>query len=141
MVALVGVVFAAAACGEPSIPGPAASGLQRRVASIRVAVEAGEIELASGRLSDLARRVGRLLKRGVIDDGAAIEILDAIDAVRAALPLAPASTADPTVTPTGSPPPEVPAEEAGGAKGNEEGKKEGHGKGEGQGDEGHGNDD
>jgi hypothetical protein len=139
VIGLATVAFAASACGEPSIPRPAASGLQRRVANVRAAVETGDVELAAGRLTALARRVGRLLERGVIDDAAAIEILDAIEAVRAALPLAPAGTADPAVTPTASPsPPEVPTEEGGG---DEEGKKEGHGKGEGHGDEGHGNDD
>jgi hypothetical protein len=137
VIALAAVAFAASACGEP-IPRPAASGLQRRVANVRVAVEAGDVELASGRLTALARRVGRLLERGVIDEAAAIEILDAIEAVRAALPLAPAGPADPAVTPTESPSPsEVPTEEGGG---HEEGKKEGHGKDEGHGDEGHGND-
>jgi hypothetical protein len=132
------VAFVAAACGEPSIPRGAAGGLQRRVANIRSAVEAGEVELAEGRLTALARRVGRLLERGVIDDAAAIEILDAIEAVGAALPLASTGTDEPAVTPTASPsPPDLPGEEGGG---NEEGKKEGHGKNEGHGDEGHGND-
>jgi hypothetical protein len=138
-IALAAVAFAAAACGEPSIPRAAAGGLQRRVANIRVAVEAGEVEVASGRLTDLARRVDRLLERGVIDDAAAIEIVAAIEAVRAALALAPAGTADPSVTPSATPPPsETPAEEGGG---NEEEKGKGHGTGEGHGDEGHGKDD
>jgi hypothetical protein len=77
------------ACAEPSLPRAVADDLQRRVHSIRLAVEAGEVGTARGRLDALAADVAALLERGAIDGAKAGEILDAAEVVRASLRLAP----------------------------------------------------
>lgn len=120
--------LALAGCGA-SVPEPVSGALQARVAGVRTAVEDGRTYLARQRLRQLATDVARLIDRGVLDEGAGLEILDAIAEVSSVLTLAPEPS--PTVTETTPPPP--PDEDGG------EGK--GKGKGKGYGDEGHGNDD
>jgi hypothetical protein len=133
-VLLVGALLAGG-CGDPAIPRGVARDLQADVASIRVVVEEGRVFAARARLTRLTADVTQLLDRGVIDEGAAMEILDAAAAVRAALTLAPTSSA--TTTETTSPSPEDGGEE-GGHGGNAYGQDKDKGKGKGK---GHGNDD
>jgi hypothetical protein len=131
-VAVLVAALLAGACGEPTIPPASAQALQLRVARIRSAVESGRVAAARARLATLTGEVSELLDSDVIDEGTAMEILDAAEAVRAALGLAPSPS--PTVTETTTPPPPPDEREDDGNKG------EGKGKGKGHGDEGHGND-
>jgi hypothetical protein len=95
--------------------------LQDRVATIRSAVEDGRVFFARQQLGRLSTDVDELLDRGLIPDGTAIGIIDAVNAVRDALGLAPA--ASPTVAPTTEPPPP----EDHGDEGKHHGEDKGHG--------------
>jgi hypothetical protein len=127
---LVGALLAGG-CGDPAIPRGVARDLQADVATIRVVVEEGRVFAARTRLDRLTQDVTKLLDRGVIDEGTAMEILDAAAAVRAALTLAPTSSATPTETP--SPSPEE-GEGEGGNEGNAYGKDKDKDKDKGNGD-------
>jgi hypothetical protein len=120
----------AGACAEAAIPRAEAQGLQTVVARIRSAAEAGKISAARLRLVKLTDEVEQLLDDGLIAQGTAMEILDAAAAVRAALTLAPTSSATPTETP--SPSPDESDEDGGNAYGQDKDKDK---------DKGHGNDD
>ena len=139
--AFVVVALLAGSCGEAAFPRATAQDLQGRVADIRSAVEEGRVFAARQQLDKLTTIVGRLMENDVVDDGTAIEILDAAADVRAALELAPTSSATPTETtsPTESISPTPPPEE--GEEGNGHGSDKDKDKGGGQGDKGHGNDD
>jgi hypothetical protein len=140
MVAVVAALLAGA-CGEAAFPRATAEDLQGRVADIRTAVEDGRVFAARQQLGKLTRVVGRLMEDGVVDDGTAIEILDAAADVQATLELAPTSSSTPTETstPTESISPSPPPEEEEGEGGNAYGQDKDKGKGHGE--EGQGNDD
>lgn len=122
-------------CGQPSMPRRVSRDLQARVATIRDALEGGQRSEARHELARLARRVDRLLERGLLAEGTAVEILGAARDVGPLLRLAPAPS--PTVEET-PPPPDV--DGGGNVDGKAKGKDKGGGNGTG-GDEGHGNDD
>lgn len=139
VVLTIGAVLSSA-CGASDLPPAAAEGLQQRVALIRRAAEAGRPGLASGRLERLIEAVRTLLRRGVVDEGRVVEILEAAEAVMAELEVLPSS---PSPSPSSPPSPSPDEEDDGEGEGEGEGNGKGKGKenGEGKSDEGHGNDD
>lgn len=133
-----------AGCGEPSIPRAASQDLQARVATIREALEGRRPSLARQQLTRLTRDVRGLLRRDVITEATGIEILEAAEAVRALVSLAPQPS--PTVTETTTAPPPPPDEDddegegEGEGHGHDEDKEKGEGKGKGNEGEGHADD-
>jgi hypothetical protein len=108
------------ACADPGLPRAVADDLQRRVHSIRLAVETGEVGTARGRLDALAADVAALLERGAIDEAKAGEILDAAEVVRASLRLAPTAVATQSSSPS-------PVDEQGHGSDKDKDKDEGQG--------------
>jgi hypothetical protein len=99
--ALALVVVLIGACGRSDLSREAAQDLQRRVATVRAAAEAGKPVLARTRLRALTSTVGSLVDQGLLDDQRAIEIVQAADAVRAQLtlltPYSPSESPSPAV--------------------------------------------
>jgi hypothetical protein len=134
--ALVVAVLLAASCGDPAISRRTSRDLQSQVATIRTAVEGGQVVLARQQLGNLLEEVDRLLERDAIGEAKAIEIVESAEAVRAALRLVASSTPTETVTPSPSVEEGGEGEEGGGygdkGKGNDKDRDKG---------KGHGNDD
>jgi hypothetical protein len=105
------------------------------VASIRERAEADQPGRARAALRGLIELVSSQLESGQIDEGRALEILEAAEAVEEELALLPRPSPSDTPSPTPS------GEDEGGGDG-EGNSGEGKGKGKGNGgDQGHGNDD
>jgi len=100
-IALIALSFAVGACANDSMPRRVSRGLREQVATIRTAVELGDVAGARDELRDLDDHVIDLRDEGVLSEGTALEILDAAEAVRANLTLAPS----PSPTETATPPP------------------------------------
>jgi hypothetical protein len=120
--ALALVAVLTGACGRGDLSPEAAQDLQRQVAAVRAAAEAGKPVLARTRLQGLTSTVDSLVDQGLLNDQRAIEIVRAADAVRAQLSLLPRAS------PSESPSPVVeegkdPGEDPGGkGKGHDKGK-------------------
>jgi hypothetical protein len=124
---LVAALFAGS-CGGSELPTRLAATLQDRVASIRERAEADQPGRARAALQGLVELVISRLETGRIDEGRAMEILEAAEAVGSQLSLLPQPS------PTQDPSPSPSHEEGSSGDGN------GKGKGKGKGDEEHGND-
>ena len=133
-IALIALSFAVGACANDSMPRRVSRGLREQVATIRTAVELGDVAGARDELRDLDDHVIDLRDEGVLSEGTALEILDAAEAVRANLTLAPSPSPTETATPLPSPSEEEeePEEED---HGSGHGNSGGHGNGEGHGDD------
>lgn len=123
------VAILAGSCGGTELPARLATTLQDQVASIRERAEAGRPGLARAELRELVALVTSRLDAGAIEQGRAMEILEAAQAVAEQLASLPRSS------PSESPSPSPSEDEEGRGDG-----KPGKGKGNGGG-EGHGNDD
>jgi hypothetical protein len=131
VIALGIVALLVSSCGQSDLPAKSATSLQDRVALIREAAEDGRPGIAQSRLVVLVDMVTSQLEDGLIDEGRALAILDAAEAVEMQLALLPAPSPQVSLDPS-------PAEEDHGGGEGDSGK--GKGKGKGGGDEGHGND-
>jgi hypothetical protein len=133
----VGIIAAllAGSCGGGELPARLATTLQDRVAAIRERAEAGQPGRAGAALRGLVELVTSRLESGQIDEGRALEILEAAEAVEEELALL-ARSPSPSVIPSSSP-----SEEDEGGGDGEGNSGEGKGKGNNGGDQGHGNDD
>jgi isopentenyl diphosphate isomerase/L-lactate dehydrogenase-like FMN-dependent dehydrogenase len=127
----------ASSCGDPAIDPAVATTLENRVTNIRRLAENLRPRLATAAAEDLMVFVDQRLEAGRIDEGKAMEIIEAAQLVILRLELLPQPS------PTASPlPPPTEEDEGGEGKPDEEEKDEKPGKGNGNGDgnEGHGND-
>ena len=123
------IALLTASCANPSATDPSAS-LTARVASIRAAVENGNVDRARILLDRLESAVGRLLANDALTEEQAVEIVSAAEDVADALFLFEPQVS-PSSTPTSSPSPSQDDE----GDGNDEGHGKGKDKGKGHGDE------